>query len=195
MSLSSHNDQPLINVIDLEATCWDGPVPPGQSNEVIEIGLCVFEPVSRERQSRHQILVKPDRSEVSEFCTRLTGWTAAQVASGISFAEACQQLRREFRSDSRLMVSWGGYDFRQIGRQCAATGTPFPFARHLDLKAVHCDFYRLPKRLGLGQATKQAGLNFDGRAHVGADDAWNVAALLSQMLEDGYTLPVVSPAI
>ncbi|WP_407539444.1 3'-5' exonuclease [Deinococcus radiomollis] len=193
MSLSSHHGQPLINVVDLEATCWDGPTPPGQSNEVIEIGLCIFDPATRERRSRHQIVVKPGRSEVSEFCTRLTGWTAAQVASGVSFAEACRQLRREFRSDSRLMVSWGGYDFRQIGRQCAATSTPFPFARHLDLKAAHRDFYRLPTRLGLGQAVEQAGLTFEGRAHLGADDAWNVAALLSQLLEDGYTLPVVSP--
>ena len=194
MSIPGHSGQPLVNVIDLEATCWEGEVPPGQKSEVIEIGLCVFDAATRERISRHQLMVKPDRSEVSAFCTRLTGWTAAQVASGVSFAEACGQLQREFRSDSRLMVSWGGYDFRQIGRQCAATGTVFPFARHLDLKAAHRDFYRLPKRLGLGQAIEHVRLDFEGRAHVGADDAWNVAALLSQMLEDGYTFPAVSPA-
>ncbi|WP_407570954.1 exonuclease domain-containing protein [Deinococcus altitudinis] len=190
MSLSRHHDQPPVNVVDLEATCWNGPVPPGQSNEVIEIGLCVFDPASRERRSRHQIVVKPDHSEISEFCTRLTGWTAAQVACGASFAEACGQLRREFRADARLMVSWGGYDYRQIRRQCELTDTPFPFRRHLDLKAAHREFYGLPKRLGLGQALDHAGMAFEGRAHVGADDAWNVAALLAQMLEQGFGLPI-----
>jgi inhibitor of KinA sporulation pathway (predicted exonuclease) len=179
----------MLNVIDLEATCWDGKAPAGQANEVIEIGLCVFDMNRLERLSRHQIIVRPDRSEVSEFCTRLTGWTSQQVAAGVSFREACQQLRNEFHSDSRLMVSWGGYDFRQIRRQCSATDTPFPFRQHLDLKAAHREFYRLPKRLGLGQALEHAQLTFEGRAHVGADDAWNVAAVLTRMLDQGFTLP------
>ena len=178
----------LINVLDLEATCWDGPIPEGQANEVIEIGVCVFNPERLERRSRHQIVVKPGRSEISAFCTRLTGWTSEQVATGISFSMACQQLQSEFRSDSRLMVSWGGYDFRQIRRQCDVTGTPFPFRRHLDLKAAHREFYGLPKRLGLGQALDQAGMTFEGRPHVGADDAWNVAAILTQMLGNGFSL-------
>ena len=86
------------------------------------------------------------------------------------------------------MVSWGGYDFRQIRRQCGATDTPFPFRRHLDLKAAHREFYGLPKRLGLGQALDLTGLEFEGRPHVGADAAWNVAAVLGRMLEDGFEL-------
>ncbi len=191
MPTTAQDPRLLVNVLDLEATCWEGLPPPGQSSEVIEIGLCVFDMAVRERLSRHQLMVKPARSEVSAFCTRLTGWTAAQVAGGVPFQVACQQLMREFRTDSRLMVSWGGYDFRQIRRQCAETGIPFPFRQHLDLKSAHREFYRLPKRLGLSQTLEQAGLPFEGRAHVGADDAWNVAALLARMLADGYRL---SPA-
>jgi inhibitor of KinA sporulation pathway (predicted exonuclease) len=178
----------LINVLDLEATCWDGPPPPSQVSEVIEIGLCVFDHVKAERRTRHQLIVRPERSEVSAFCTGLTGWTAEALAQGASFADTCVRLRREFHSDSRLMLSWGGYDFRQVKRQCEATTTPFPFCRHIDLKAAHREFYRLPKRLGLGQALAQAGLEFEGRAHVGADDAWNVAGLLAKMLSDGFML-------
>ena len=29
----------LLNVVDVEATCWKGPPPPGAVNEIIEIGL------------------------------------------------------------------------------------------------------------------------------------------------------------
>lgn len=31
-----------IIIIDLEATCWDGPVPAGQKNEIIEIEIMYF---------------------------------------------------------------------------------------------------------------------------------------------------------
>lgn len=191
MSTTAQDPRLLVNVLDLEATCWEGLPPPGRTGEVIEIGLCVVAVAVRERLSRHQLVMKPARSEVSAFCTRLIGWTAAQVAGGVTFQAACRQLMREFRADSRLMVSWGGYDFRQLRRQRTETGTPFPLRQHLDLKWAHQEFYRLPKRLGLSQALEQAGLPFEGRAHVGADDAWNVAALLARMLAVGYRL---SPA-
>ena len=32
-----------ILVIDVEATCWEGNPPPGQTSEIIEIGLCVLD--------------------------------------------------------------------------------------------------------------------------------------------------------
>ena len=33
----------LVNVVDVEATCWDGSPPPGQVSEIIEIGLTVVD--------------------------------------------------------------------------------------------------------------------------------------------------------
>nr|WP_246581142.1 3'-5' exonuclease [Deinococcus aestuarii] len=84
-----------MNVIDVEATCWEGAPPPGQVNEIIEVGLCVVDTVTRQRVGRHRLLVRPERSEVSEFCTRLTGWTPEDVRDGLSFAEACRVLEGE----------------------------------------------------------------------------------------------------
>ncbi len=49
-------DDGLLNVIDVEATCWDGPTGPGQVNEIIEIGLTVLDVARRERHERHRIL-------------------------------------------------------------------------------------------------------------------------------------------
>lgn len=38
------SDSPdLLNVIDIEATCWDGQPPPGAVSEIIEIGLTVVD--------------------------------------------------------------------------------------------------------------------------------------------------------
>jgi len=38
-----------ILVIDVEATCWQGKNPAGESNEIIEIGICVLETATGER--------------------------------------------------------------------------------------------------------------------------------------------------
>lgn len=90
----------LLNIIDLEATCWEGDVPPGQVNEIIEIGVCVLNTGTLERTEKRSILVRPERSKVSEFCTRLTSLTPEMVAGGLSFAEACEVLRRDFHAEA-----------------------------------------------------------------------------------------------
>jgi inhibitor of KinA sporulation pathway (predicted exonuclease) len=63
----------LLNVIDVEATCWDGAPPVGAVGEIIEIGLTIVDLGRGERVGRHRVLVRPVRSEVSAFCTELTG--------------------------------------------------------------------------------------------------------------------------
>ena len=61
-----------IIVIDLESTCWEGPPPEGQASEIIEIGVATVDVASLRRVEKRSILVKPTRSEISDFCTRLT---------------------------------------------------------------------------------------------------------------------------
>jgi inhibitor of KinA sporulation pathway (predicted exonuclease) len=50
-----------VNVVDVEATCWSGRPPAGQSNEIIEIGVCVLDTTEWRRVGRHRILVRPRR--------------------------------------------------------------------------------------------------------------------------------------
>ena len=64
----------------------------------------------------------PVRSKVSEFCTRLTTLTQEQVDGGVSFEQACGQLRKAYRTRDRAWASYGDYDRRQFERQCQATG-------------------------------------------------------------------------
>ncbi|WP_128978803.1 3'-5' exonuclease [Streptomyces roseicoloratus] len=173
----------LVNVVDVEATCWDGQPPAGAVSEIIEIGLTVVDLAARRRVSRHGILVRPARSEVSAFCTELTGLTPAQVAGGVTFAEACRILTDEHDARTRPWASWGDYDRKQFDRQCRATGTPYPFGRpaehgHTNAKAVFTEAYGLRKRPGMAGALESAGLPLEGRHHRGEDDAWNIAALV-----------------
>jgi inhibitor of KinA sporulation pathway (predicted exonuclease) len=175
-----------ILVVDVEATCWDGPVPEGQANDIIEIGIAVLDVATAERIDRRGILVRPERSSVSPFCTELTTLTQEDVASGISFAEACAVLRTEYGAHERVWASWGEYDRQQFERQCAALGVPYPFGtRHLNVKTLYSLARALPRELGMAGALADAGLPLEGTHHRGVDDAWNIAALLGGLLASG----------
>ncbi|MGN9821617.1 exonuclease domain-containing protein [Streptomyces sp. SD11] len=182
--MDSSRAEGLVNVVDVEATCWAGSQPPGEVSEIIEIGLTVVDLQAGERLARHRILVRPARSTVSEFCTELTGLTQHEVEQGVTFAEACRLLAIEHRAGARPWASWGDYDRHQFTRQCQATGTPYPFGRrHTNAKAAFTEAYGLRKRPGMARALEIAGRRLEGRHHRGEDDAWNIAALVLHLVE------------
>lgn len=169
----------FVNVVDVEATCWQGRPPSDHVSEIIEIGLCVVDIETATRVSRHQLLVRPARSRVSEFCTELTGWTQDEVDQGVDFREACAVLEASHHSRSRPWASWGDYDREQFRTQCSAGGVPYPFSpQHTNAKRRFSESHGLARRLGMRGALRHAGLPLEGRHHRGADDAWNIAALV-----------------
>ena len=72
----------VILVVDVESTCWDGDPPPGQTSEIIEIGICPIDVGTLERVEKRSVLVKPVQSEISEFCTSLTTLAPAMLQRG-----------------------------------------------------------------------------------------------------------------
>lgn len=181
LSTLDHVDtvEQLLNVVDVEATCWDGAPPCGAVSEIIEIGLTVVDLRAGERVARHRVLVRPARSFVSDFCTELTGLTQAEVDTGVGFAEACRLLAAEHQAGARPWASWGDYDRHQFSRQCQATGTIYPFGkRHTNVKTAFTEAHKLRKRPGMAQALRLTGLPLEGRHHRGDDDAWNIASLV-----------------
>lgn len=165
-------------MVDVEATCWAGEPPAGQVSEIIEIGVCELDVESGERVGKHSVLVRPERSTVSEFCTSLTTLTAEQVAGGVTYAEACRLLRKDFGSRDRVWASYGDYDRKQFERQGS-----YPFGpRHVNVKTLFALSRRLPREVGLDAALRIAGLPLEGTHHRGDDDAWNIAALFAGML-------------
>ena len=172
----------LCNVVDVEATCWTGDPPPGERSEIIEIGLTVVDLAAGERIARHGVFVRPEHSRVGAFCTELTGITPEEAAGGVPFAEACELLLRRHRSDSRPWASWGDYDRKQFERQCNGPQR-YPFGSvHVNAKAVFADAQGA-RRQGMAGALGTAGLPLEGRHHNGADDAWNIGALVLYLVE------------
>jgi inhibitor of KinA sporulation pathway (predicted exonuclease) len=173
----------LIIVVDVESTCWEGPPPNGEQSEIIEMGLCALNVADGARLERRSIFVRPERSQVSAYCTRLTTITWAQVDQGVSFAEACQLVAREYNTRERTWASYGDYDRRQFERQCAARGVAYPFGvTHLNVKNLVALALGLPHEVGMDEALRLWGLSLEGTHHRADDDAWNIAALLAGAL-------------
>ena len=174
-----------VLVIDIESTCWEGGFPPrGQANDIIEIGLTPLELNTGRRLEKRSILVRPERSKVSPFCTQLTTLTQEQVESGVRFKDACKLLEDEYHSQDRLWVSYGDYDRRQFEKQCRDEGVRYPFGpSHLNVKTLFSISHGLQSEVGLPQAMALLGLPLEGTHHRGHDDAWNIAAVFWELVK------------
>lgn len=175
-----------ILIVDVEATCWQGKIPHGMENEIIEIGICLLDVNSGEISDSRGILVKPEKSVVSPFCTELTTITPEIVnQEGISFKDACNILRNEYQSQSRAWASFGAYDYNQFQRQCLSTGFPFPFGpSHINVKTLFALKKKLVHEQGMAGALAILDIPLEGTHHRGIDDAKNIAKILNYILND-----------
>lgn len=172
-----------IVVVDVESTCWEGAPPAGEEAEIIEVGVCLLDIRTLERRERASLLVRPERSRVSAFCTSLTTLTQEEVDRGVPFVEACGALERRFGARERPFASYGDYDRRQFERQCRARGVPYPFGpTHLNVKSLVALSQGLGREPGMAEALDRLGLPLEGTHHRGGDDAWNIAAILALLL-------------
>lgn len=183
--MSIRRDQ--IVIIDIEATCWEKSLaPPGEQSEIIEIGVCLLDAETWQLSGKCSLLVKPQRSTVSAFCTQLTTLTQEQVAVGMTFAQVCALLESDYLTPERAWASWGMNDRKMFRQQCESFGVRYPFSeQHVNLKSVFSKLFvkQRWKQVGMAQALVMAGLELEGTHHRGGDDAGNIARLLQYMLQ------------
>ena len=172
-----------IIIVDIESTCWDGKVPEGQTSEIIEIGICLLDVNSGEITQNEGIIIKPERSEVSKFCTELTTITPDMVEDGISFADACRIIKKQYDGQSRAWASYGAYDFKMFKKQCAEMGIGYPFSpSHINVKTLFALKHRLEREAGMDGALKMLDIPLEGTHHRGIDDAKNIAKIMNTLL-------------
>lgn len=130
------------------------------------------------------ILVKPERSTVSPFCTSLTTITQEMLDNGgIAFKQGCAILRNEYNSQSRAWASFGAYDLKQFQRQCTATGVGYPFGpSHINVKTLFALKKQLGHEQGMAGALALLDIPLEGTHHRGVDNAKNIAKILRWIL-------------
>jgi len=172
-----------IIVVDVEATCWEDKEKTRKESEIIEVGVCFLDVKTGEITHNRGIIVKPENSEVSEFCTELTTLTQDDVDNGISFRYACEFLMKEYQSRKRTWASYGQYDWFQFRKECENKYVPYPFSScHINVKNLFALKNKLKREKGMAKALGMANIKLEGTHHRGKDDAYNIAKILRKIL-------------
>lgn len=172
-----------LNVIDLESTCWEGVDNRNHEKEIIEIGIVPIDMRNLEIIGKYGFYVKPIKSEVSKFCTEITGITEETLKHAPSYKEIMNQKALvKLGIRNRPWLSWGN-DASLFKKESERHNVRGPCHIHLDFKILFALFNGYKYGCGLRKALDISGLEFKGRYHSGADDAYNTARLFIQFVE------------
>jgi inhibitor of KinA sporulation pathway (predicted exonuclease) len=158
--------------IDFELTCWDGPPPPGQVPEIIQIGISEIDNETLSRIRSESWYVRNTLSEVSAECTRITGITSEILRKrGLPLAEAGRIIAKKYGTRNKSWIAWGS-DKEAIERDCDAKGvTPFLSNAFFNVGLLYSMILDDGRSIGLSEAAERFDISFEGRPHDAGADA------------------------
>ena len=167
-------------IVDLEATCEE--FSNDFDNETIEIGAVVVDS-SYATLATFQTFCRPVKNPVlSEFCTRLTTITQADVDQAEPFTKVWPAFL-EFCNQQGITQwgSWGDYDRKQFSKDVGRHNLAFPdwFAQHSNLKKVFIKSRPgKHKTVGVAKACEMMGVELVPPHHRALSDARSVVAIM-----------------
>ncbi len=161
-----------VLIIDLELTCWD--IPTNDIPEIIQIGIVEVDIVERKITREREMFVKPQLTEISDFCTELTGITKKQVyKQGLEYSKAMDILNTKFGFANKLIIGWGRDDL------AFKDGVD----QYMNLSYLYSMINQTTTKFKLEDALKNENLVFEGKAHNALVDARNTAVLFLKLFD------------
>ena len=170
-----------ILVVDFEETCWDAERPEGEHVEIIDVGVVEILLDGPPRMGRtFTSLVRPVRSSVSGYCTALTGIGRAEAARGRPFHEVCATMEKTFGA-SKAWGAWGR-DLNDLDRDCAFHGIGRPLSdAFFDIGHLWSALTGSNRGIGVDEALRALGMEYEGRRHRALPDAANTARIVMEI--------------
>ena len=179
-------DLSKLLIIDLEATCWekDTDRPSNEQQEIIEIGITELDLKERKVIRSDGILIKPQFSSVSAFCTKLTTITPEMLdQEGISYQEAVEKIKKEYNPYSFTWASYGDFDREMFAKNDALYNVKMSLGKtHINVKNLFALKYKLSREVGMEKALNILKLPLTGVHHRGKDDTINIAEIVWRVL-------------
>lgn len=161
-----------ILVIDVEMTCWDEPT--DQTSEIIQIGVVEVDIVRLLLTRKRMMYVKPEHSDVSAYCTQLTGITKRQAfKQGLPYDKAIDILHNKFGFKNKTVFGWGN------DNKAFKDG----INNYVNLSALYSMMSGTVEKFNLEAVMKYENIEFVGKAHDALIDAENTAVLLCKLFE------------
>jgi inhibitor of KinA sporulation pathway (predicted exonuclease) len=179
--------------VDFEMTCWDGEPPPGQVPEIIQIGITEIDNETMTRLRSESWYVRNEYSEVSPYCTALTGITPAILRRrGSTLAEAGRIIAKKYGSRNKGWLAWGS-DKAAIDKDCATKNVDPIFSNaFFNVGLLYSMVASEGRAVGLDEAAERFGISFEGRPHDAGTDA-DVLAEVWCALGGLIRLPSIQP--
>lgn len=169
--------------IDLEATCFEGCTL--EDMETIGIGaVAVLEDGTT--VDTFQSYVRPQYTEVTDYCTSITNITPNTLCGAPAFDAMLRHLYDwlcSLPTWPHAWYSWGNYDLRQLELDAGPTrwNLQLPLPEHRNAKKLfRARQIKKGREVGLVKALDLMGLSFEGRHHSALDDGKNVARLFQK---------------
>ncbi|XBJ04811.1 hypothetical protein VPH35_023690 [Triticum aestivum] len=189
-------------VLDFEATCEKGARIYPQ--EIIEFPSVLVDGATGDLDpAEFRTYVRPQyHPALTDFCRDLTGIRQADVDGGVPLAEALRLHAAWLRASAWArsggcfaVVTWGDWDLRtMLESECRFKDLAKPpcFNHWINLKIPFAAAMGGGRWAALRSAVEAAGLEWEGRAHCGLDDARNTARLLVELMRRGVQLSITT---
>ncbi|MFM2267102.1 MAG: hypothetical protein RL757_543 [Bacteroidota bacterium] len=170
-------------VFDLECTCWKS-APPGLIMETIEIGAVKVDDYG-EVVDTFQAFIRPVANPIlSAFCRELTTITQLQVDRAKKFTEVIEKFQDWADigyGEEYLLISWGGFDKRQLQKDCKQHQLDAEWTeKHVDLKDVYQKKRRFRQPVGMAKVMDLENMEFIGTPHRAINDAKNLTRVFQK---------------
>ncbi|XP_052772856.1 3'-5' exoribonuclease 1-like [Mya arenaria] len=195
MKITGKTGYDYLAVIDFEATCEMNN--PHYRHEIIEFPIVLVDVDQMKIVDRFHEYVRPQLNPtLSNFCTKLTGITQAQVDKADTFVPVLErvelwlQSQRLGQEKSFAVLTDGPWDmFRFMYYQCQESSVEMPAWSRvwINIRKSYCNFYQCG-RGGIETMLKNLGMQFEGSLHSGIDDSVNIARIAIKLLNDGCCL-------
>lgn len=159
----------------MEMCCWENSSSLG---EIIEIGLVEISLTENKILRKNQYYVKPEKDEISEYCTSLTGITKSIIKKqGRPLEEVIKTIKKKYGT-KKIFISWGK-DIEYLEKECNKRGLEFNFKHSLNMALIYnilnAKELNNGNQISQKSALENENLKEEGNAHSAIVDAENLA--------------------
>ncbi len=173
-----------IYIVDVEATCWEGKRRDVQISEIIQLGIVELNLPAESISSNVGYNIRPQYSEVSQFCTELTGITPEELEGEKDFSQVYDMIKKRFpHLKDYTWASYGDYDRKHFKEMSDLHKRPYLFGRtHINIKNLFALKWGLKKEVGMRKALRILNKELVGQHHNALDDALNITEIFEACL-------------
>lgn len=178
-----------MNVVfyDMEMCCFETSKEVG---EIIEIGAVMVNLKLGRVVKEYSVLVKPERDEISEFCTSITGISPKMLKSAVPLKEAMRRLHKHM-SPNHYWLSWGSDDV-VLAKECGEKGVDLNPKTLINLAPLVRMMFMKNRNFGLKEVCEHFDAPVVSPAHRALPDAQTLANLGLKLLGNGGVISLAT---